>query len=115
MATGSVQSMTTVTTLDAAFNVSGLSPNAKIFAYKYLNLLFVVGYLNKATSGDIAFGSVIATVSGVSLVWETFDSPNSDSGDTARLILKTNGQIKAESAMKADQWYSFSFTAVLNS
>lgn len=105
----------TITTLTAQFSSSlSLNSNSHIYAYRYQKLVFISGFLMTNTDDDIPNNTVIATVSGVTLKQQVFDSPNSSSGDSSRVKLTTSGSIQIEKTMKARDWYSFSFTALLN-
>lgn len=105
----------TITTLTATFNSSlSLNSNSHIYAYRYKKLLFVSGFLMTTTEDDIPNNTVIATVSGVTLKQEAFDSPNSSNGNTSRVKITSSGSIQIEKLMKGKEWYSFSFTALLN-
>jgi len=105
--------MTQITTLNASFNVENLNSNSRIFAYKYMKMLFVDGYIRSQTE-DIANGTVIASISDVSLKHQSFASPNGDLGSTTRLILKKDGSIATEKLLIAGEWFSFIFVALLN-
>lgn len=106
--------LTDITTLDVSWTLSQeLNSASHIYAYKYAKILVVAGYL-RTISEDVPDTTVIAKVNGVSLKQEAFVSPNSDKGETARLVLMANGNIRTEKIIKSANWYSFSITALLN-
>lgn len=107
--TDSVSSLTV--TFDSELD---LNASSKIYAYKYMNLLFVTGFMN--SNASVPANKTIAKVDGVNVLQEMFISVNGGNGGLARFKL-TNATDKtavfSEAAMTSYQWYSFSFCALL--
>lgn len=115
-AISSISSKTdTVNSLTVAFDSElDLNSASKIYAYKYMNLLFVTGFMN--SNEDVTANKTIAKVSGVNILQEMFTSVNGNNGGLARFKV-TNSSDKtavfSEAALTAYQWYSFSLCALI--
>lgn len=94
--------------ISAAFDVGNLNANCGIFARALGNIVLVTGYLNSTVA--ISNNTYIATI-GVKPIQEVMESPNGSNGSVTRMVLRSNGRIQIESAIPANEWFSFTFIA----
>lgn len=96
-----------MTDIQAAYSITTVDSNVRIFAYKYLRLLQVSGWV--CPTQDIPSGTKIAQIS-ATLKQQTYCSPNSTNTTGGKLVLRINGQIDCELPLTKGHWYSYTFT-----
>lgn len=104
------QDISKSTEISATFDVGNLNANSGIKARVLGNILLITGYINSTVA--ISTNTYIATI-GAKPIQEVMESPNGSNGDVTRMVLRTNGRIQIESALQANEWFSFTFIAFI--
>ena len=104
-------SVNTVNSYTASYDTTKIN-QGNIYAYSIGKILMITGYM-KTSLGDIAPNTQIATISGVTLTQELFNSSVGENGSTLRLLANTNGTIKIEKRMTNNEWFSFTMIGFL--
>lgn len=104
-------SVNTVNSYTASYDGTKIN-QGNIYAYSIGKILMITGYM-KTSLGDIAPNTQIATISGVTLTQELFNSSVGENGSTLRLMANTNGTVKIEKRMTNNEWFSFTMIGFL--
>lgn len=82
-----------------------------IYAYSVGKIYMVTGYMR--ANAQIASDTVIGSVTGVTLANEIFASSVGSSGSTLRLLNYTDGRLRIEKTMPANEWFSYTIIGFL--
>jgi hypothetical protein len=105
--TGSVN---TINTHTASYTHASITQGT-VSAYSVGKIYMVTGYMR--ANAQIASDTDVASVTGVTLANEIFASAVGSSGSTLRLMSHTDGRLKIEKTMPANEWFSFTMIGFL--
>ena len=83
-----------------------------IYAYSIGKIFMITGYM-RTTLGNISADTVIASISEITLAQEIFASSVGVDGTGLRLMVYTDGRLRIERQMPANEWFSFTMIGFL--
>lgn len=97
--------ITTQYSVTASWNTAKINSGA-IGAYKMNKLLFVSCYFR--SNNGVSINETIGNISGISLKAAIFGSLYGSGGHSLRFKIESNGDVIVETALPANEWFSFS-------
>lgn len=94
------------------FDVSVASSGCHFYCDRIGKTIFIDIVINFTSA--VAINTQIAHIDGISNILETHTSTIGSNGTGARFLLQSNGILKVERALPANEWFSLSFIAMYN-
>lgn len=104
-------SVNTVNSYTASYDSTKIN-QGNVYAYSIGKILMITGYM-RTTIGNIPADTVIGSISGITLTQEIFASAVGVDGTGLRLMVYTDGRLRIERQMPANEWFSFTMIGFL--